>query len=797
MRSTKFYPTKVVSSFALLLLCLFNVLNVAAQDSPNITPPADGTCMPLDADGVGTVYKYTYTGGGSTPVWSTRGQIAIVGGNTGTSVNIKSTGYGKGRLYVTFNQAGCAGSQREYIDVFKQFVLPVSNNKIVGPPCVVPNEKVTYSINPVVSTSLTEEIGIDSYEWQLPTGWTIDEYKAGDKSSITITVPSTLNAESYTLGVKVGKCNPEPYLMEIKPAMTVPVISPVPAGCLATGATELVLKIDNFNSAYAYKWMLPSSSNWSFASGYKGTESEVKIIVDNAAYSIVVQATRGDGLGCNTVTSLPFEVKRSMPAGSRIDGPACVNGSDPGIYTIKDASGNTLTGGFTWTYTPNNSLVRDANFSVTDPSGPSVSFTAGTSSGVLSATSKGCSGSVVSLPITIGPAQPVAITGPTCVNASSRDHVYSIDAVPGATSYDWSLGPGLSSPSTLINGGTSIIVHAGNISGSKISVVAKNGTCPSLARQITVNLNAVAPNATLPITSNKTCVNRGSADQITYTVAFNATSPAPNGQTYEWRVIYPTGVSTGWTVNGTNGSTITPTTGPSITYTTNIANNAPTGTYRVEARAVRAGCAASGWVSSASPTVPPFIRVSAQPIWEVSPEGDSTRMGDVLVATVVANATYRWTRTLPGGTPQLLANETTATVDMTSLDPSGATATYHVTAILKTGGCTSNTASTTSQFFPTPAAARVSSEQMSPEQLSSQVTVFPNPTSSGEFTLHLPTFTGKAAVVLKNMQGQIVYKTEVSNIKSKLSAGKLNSGVYLLQVSLNGKVVTKKLSVKK
>jgi hypothetical protein len=43
----------------------------------------------------------------------------------------------------------------------------------------------------------------------------------------------------------------------------------------------------------------------------------------------------------------------------------------------------------------------------------------------------------------------------------------------------------------------------------------------------------------------------------------------------------------------------------------------------------------------------------------------------------------------------------------------------------------------------------------------------------------------------------VVYRGKARKAKTRLSAGKLGSGVYLPQVTLDGRVVTKKVVVKK
>ncbi len=789
MRSTKFYSTKLVSSLVLLLLFM-NVFSAFAQDpGPNITKPT--TCINHVPGTVGSIYTYTYTGTGASPVWTVRGDIQLldasnnpVGSLAGTTARIRSTGslvagkegYGKGRLTVTFNQAGC-GAQREYVDVYKIFSLATQwpadkdKNTIVGPRCVKPNAPAVYSINPVLSVNQNQQIGIDSYKWVVPAGWGVT-YVSGDSSSVTLTAPAVIGSND-TLSVYVGKCNPKPYTIKLFEEVPVPVITPL-AACVPTSATTVTLSVQNPNAAYEYDWELPASSNWYFTDGSNGTNrTQATITIDNSTNYVTVLARRkvsSEEPECNFKKSALFKIKRSLPAGSVISGPACVDGSKFNTYTLSGATGN-----FKWTFT-SNAGGTDFGFSVPNPSGASVSFKAGTKGGVLSVVSEDSDcGSPITLNITASPARPLAMTGPACVNANSTGHVYTIDPVPGATSYTWTLSGGItaSAPST----GTSITVNVGS-TGGNISVTANNGTCPSQPLLRAVGLNPVAPTS---ITATQSCINRGTADEVVFTVA----NPVA-GQTYEWQVIYPTGVTTGWTVKGTttNGSTVTATTANSITYVT----TGTVGTYRVEARTIRTGCSASAWVSSANVVTARAIALSKS---EILDPDTGEKVGDLLIASSVTGATYQWSRTI-NGTTTVLAGETGSTLNLDSYG-GGALATYCVVATIN--GCTTNSACQQSDYNKT--AARVTVGQTSPELLSSQVVVYPNPTSSGEFTLQLPAFKGQAGVVLKNLQGQVVYKTEVSKTKSKLSAGKLVSGVYLLQVSLEGKVVTKKVTVKK
>ena len=100
------------------------------------------------------------------------------------------------------------------------------------------------------------------------------------------------------------------------------------------------------------------------------------------------------------------------------------------------------------------------------------------------------------------PGQPGAISGPASVCPGSTGQVFSVSAVAGASSYQWSLPPG-----AIIQGNsndTSIVVDFGNIGGS-ITVQAQNG-CGSSATQ-SFSMQVAAPDSTFSIQPNPTGTN--------------------------------------------------------------------------------------------------------------------------------------------------------------------------------------------------------------------------------------------------------------------------------------------------
>ncbi|MHC2993687.1 hypothetical protein OB13_19680, partial [Pontibacter sp. HJ8] len=154
----------------------------------------------------------------------------------------------------------------------------------------------------------------------------------------------------------------------------------------------------------------------------------------------------------------------------------------------------------------------------------------GSTEGVLKAAAVNTCGTSEQASLTITPtvipARPGAIAGPAVVCATLVGNEYSIAAVPGATTYTWSVPAGWEITSG--QGTTSITVSAGTAGGT-VKVVAANecGTSPERAYTTTIN--------TIPATP----------------VAITGSSSVCAGVTATYAVTAVTGVAYTWTVPAT------------------------------------------------------------------------------------------------------------------------------------------------------------------------------------------------------------------------------------------------------
>jgi hypothetical protein len=141
------------------------------------------------------------------------------------------------------------------------------------------------------------------------------------------------------------------------------------------------------------------------------------------------------------------------------------------------------------------------------------------------------------------PATPGAITGTVSVCASQTGVIYSIAAVPGASSYTWTVPAGATI--TAGQGTTSITVTFGSTSGN-ISVTASNGCGTSLANVLAVTVTS--PPATPGAITGLISVTNGQVG-VVYSIA-----AVPGATSYTWTV--PTG-ATITSGQGTTSITVT------------------------------------------------------------------------------------------------------------------------------------------------------------------------------------------------------------------------------------------------
>jgi PKD repeat protein len=204
------------------------------------------------------------------------------------------------------------------------------------------------------------------------------------------------------------------------------------------------------------------------------------------------------------------------------------SGSTGIVYSVNAVSGATS---YNWTV-PAGATITSGQGTTT------ITVNFGSNSGNIGVSSvKSCGSSAESvLAVTVNsvPVSPVSISGSSTICSGSSGHVYNISAVPGATSYTWSVPSG--STITAGQGTTSATVSFGSTSGN-VSVLASNscGNSALTNKVITVNTVPATPSAI-----------SGSVNVCAGTTGNSYSVPAVSGATsYTWSVPSGATISSG------------------------------------------------------------------------------------------------------------------------------------------------------------------------------------------------------------------------------------------------------------
>lgn len=189
--------------------------------------------------------------------WVLRGDLEFAEGYGASSFPVTrivspENGLGKGRISYKYRTTGCSSAVS--IDVFKEFELPDSV-QIEGPECIIQGQTVVYSIAPLLTKNLGDQIGMDSYSWNVlsanPPSF-VDEvlYVSGDSSSVTFLVGQVTDTPIIT--VSVGRCNSQLRTMSIgnstpKPELPDTMLVPV-------GVDSFLVGLHNPNPDVEYTW---------------------------------------------------------------------------------------------------------------------------------------------------------------------------------------------------------------------------------------------------------------------------------------------------------------------------------------------------------------------------------------------------------------------------------------------------------------------------------------------------------------------------------------------------------------
>jgi len=356
--------------------------------------------------------------------------------------------------------------------------------------------------------------GATSYLWTLPTG------ASGSSTTNTITLSFNSTYSSGTLSVRaVGPCGTSGFYSRTVFSYTILPSAPSTITGLTTGSCAGVTRTytcSSVSTADSYQWSVPA--NATIVSG-QGTTTITVTFGANFTSSGTISVRSQNCYGLSTSRTLNIYSIPSTPGTiSGISANLC-----PGsviTYAVTAVPGAT---GYTWT--------APANTSISSGQGTnSVSLTIGAAftSGTLSvvATSPCGQSAARTLGLSKNPPALSAMTGPTSNLCGGGQFTYSITAVSGAVSYNWTVPSGCS---IATNNGNSIVLNIpSTFTTGTLSVQAVNACGGSATRSVSLTRLPSTPASISGPAS--VCPNQTG-------VIF--TTPAVTGVTQLWTV--PTG----------------------------------------------------------------------------------------------------------------------------------------------------------------------------------------------------------------------------------------------------------------
>ncbi len=574
--------------------------NICGNGEPSIlevTPVLKVPDMPGAISGPSAVcatspsatYSIKAVSNASSYTWSVPEGWTILSGQGTPTITVKPTAQAGEVIVKALND--CGESEARKIVVSPVENPPLAPGAISGPAVVCASTSGSvYSIAAVPNAK--------GYTWTVPTGWTI----VSGQNTPTITVAAGKTAGKITV-VALNDCGSNgSSSIDVSVTDKLPAaptaIKGTPYGCANLISTY---SIDPVVGATEYVWTVPAG--WVIQSGQGTTTITVKVSSAPGTISVKAKGSCGD----SPETTLNVQPQVTLPtAPAVITGPdeACAAQADL-TYSVTPIAGIT---NYNWTVPTGWTIVSGQGTATIKVKAGStagnISVTATNDCGTSSATIKEVKVS------TEAPPTPGPISGMSTVCAAQGDVIYSIAAVPGATTYEWS-APGW----TIISGqGTATVTLKAGSASTTLTVKAKNACGIGSSSTKVVQVTDQKPAAPTAIKGTPYgCTN------LTATYTIDAVAGA---ESYVWEV------PAGWSIISGQGST---------TITVKV-SSAP-GTISVKAKGV------CGEGPATTLNVTPQVTLPTAPASITGPdEVCLSQSGLTYSVAAVAGATkYNWT----------------------------------------------------------------------------------------------------------------------------------------------------------
>lgn len=652
-----------------------------------------------------TSYSWTLPSGWTGS--STTNTITVTQGTTGGTISVtadNSCGSSPARTLTVTGNAG-----------------PGQAGNLTGSTSVCQGTVNVYKISPVS--------GATSYTWSLPSGWTgtstIDSIMAtAGASGGTISVYASNacgNSSTRTLTVGVTALPAQPGN-----------ISGATSTCQGSVQTYSISAV---SGATSYTWTLPG--------GWNGNSTSTSISTTPGSSGGTISVAANNTCGSGNQRTLTVSVNAIPAQPGTISGNVTVCTGTSYVYSVQPVSGATI---YNWTL-PSGWTGSSTTNSITAVAG-SVAGTISVSAGNTCGTS-----TVRTLATTLGasPAQPGTITaagGNTKVCPGSVK-TYSIAAVSGATSYNWT--PPVGATVTSGQGTVSVTVtyNAGFTANGTLSVTAVNNCAASAPRTLAITRN----------NPSRPSVISGSNFGLCNSQPANYSVTNVSGMTYNWTTAFNTANVTNG--QGTNNVTVAFNPGYLLDTLKVTASNA-CGVSPVRVLTLKA-----------IPAQPAAINGTASPC---------SGQQNVPYATTAVSSAISYTWTVPSGAKifdgTVLSTSNTLTTTATSVTVNFGTVAGSVKVKANNSCGSSANRSLTVSFGCREA-------ESSPAGLT-LAEVYPNP-GNGQFHVRFASgSSGSGTILVRDMTGKLMHQStnEILNGDNDLVIDALHMapGIYLLEL---------------
>jgi hypothetical protein len=774
--------------------------------------PGDIVVMPWVSNSTNTspTGSYSFTanpsGSGTTSYsWSTKGDVGVVSPpNTTLTASIGTVnennrntttdvGQSKGRVYFTWaTTPNTCGNQVMYFDIITSVtgtnlnapgsVVPPAP-AIIGPSCLLPNTLYTYSVDPIVSDNLADQIGLDRYWWNV-SALTANPYNAviqyysTDSSSITIKTAASVPT-SATIQCNYGVANTAPwgtgtsYSTKIlqaaaaAPAISITStgISPSPTNLTSYPASVCILtnSTSPYNTSvafavtpvtgYTYSWTW-SQSTWTSSPVQPVSGSSVTITTDNNPGTVTLTTTGT----CGDVRVDVIQVNRKYNSTAMFTVPTC--NTDP-TFTISTTGGASSAGNLSSTpafNTPYTGLPTGWTASYTGAGLITVSTGTAVAGNYTLSIGNTCTSPSLSYTATVKPSAPTIAASPSSCGAAGGMVTLTTPTVTGV-SYNWAIsgGTGYSCPSCIASGGTSVTVTIGTAGTASVTLYETvTGSSPACSSSTTTQTVAISPSAITAVALACTTLNEPSTVNVTATGATGAT-------TYSWSVM----PATYGTITASTSTNSSP-----------FAANGTAGTamYTVTASNA-AGCSVTGSGSANIGSAAAFTFSQATYSGYVELTASGAPLG----------THYNWvqcspTTTLATSSNNPSNNPTTSSVWYLATVNMGANLSYSVIGTTSLGCVYMPTCLSVSGYenYLNHGGTSTSGQNYLPDP---NFKVFPNP-SLGHFSIEMNNASGSGKMLVTDMSGKKITEKSLNSGSNDFDL-KLPAGIYMIHMVVN------------